>query len=64
MICFTHIQMQKTIYEAKNSVGKLLQSSDDLDFVHLTIAPNSIIETHSISVVISFFIIQGSGSGI
>ena len=50
-----------TIYETDNSTGKLLYPSSKIDYVHLTISPNSSIESHSIELDIDFFVIEGSG---
>jgi len=49
------------IYETDNSIGKLLLTSEELDIVHLTITPNSRIDSHSIIQPIKFFVIEGSG---
>ena len=51
----------KTIYESESSIGKLLYSSIESDFVHLTISPNSKIESHTIELSITFFVVSGSG---
>jgi quercetin dioxygenase-like cupin family protein len=51
----------KTIFQQSDAIGKMLGSNAGCDFVKLDIKPGGVIETHSLDVKVTFFIVSGSG---
>ncbi len=51
----------EVILKQKEAVGKSIGKANNCEFVELTIQPSNVIESHSLDIPVTFFVVKGKG---